>query len=356
MDPLITSALLSSGAGLLGGLFSTKSTNDLNYQIAKMNNEYNLRSQREAQNWNYKMWLENNQYNSPIQQVQRLAAAGINPYLNGSIGSGTSSMMPQTDPVTASPYKAESPAPYITGSLGQLSDMLFNYSNITADANLKNSNASYYDMKTTMERAQMAANLVKLKHEAKSAKERSSIDRLERQFLESTFGERVAQTYQTTDLMRAQYLREQANTALVNLQSEAQKIGNLYLPNQLAANLSKTLADVRLSAAQAGLSLAQARLAVKQAITETYRSEGLNISNSQARQLVDILVDDASYQRDINKVKSLNIYQYGSTEFTNSYDVTGELSSAAKAGIPGIASAGYDAKVSGRMTGARKVR
>ena len=108
MDPIVSSALLSSGASLLGGLFSTKSANDMNYQIAKMNNEFNLRSQREAQQWNYKMWLENNQYNSPTQQAQRMVAAGLNPYLNGSIGTGNSSMMPQTDPVTASPYHAES--------------------------------------------------------------------------------------------------------------------------------------------------------------------------------------------------------------------------------------------------------
>ncbi|QCS35974.1 minor capsid protein [Capybara microvirus Cap1_SP_70] len=56
--------LLSSGLGLLGGHLQRKWENE----------------QREKQNeWNLAQWNRENEYNSPIQQMQRLKDAGINP-------------------------------------------------------------------------------------------------------------------------------------------------------------------------------------------------------------------------------------------------------------------------------------
>lgn len=80
MDPLIGGALIGIGGSLLGGLFNSKSQSQANAT--------NLKISREQREWNEKMWNKNNAYNTPLAQMQRYAAAGLNPNLI--YGQGTS--------------------------------------------------------------------------------------------------------------------------------------------------------------------------------------------------------------------------------------------------------------------------
>lgn len=77
-------ALIGAGASILGGMFgasSTKKTNDSNLRINQMNNEFNERMMRQQQDYNTLMWEKQNNYNDPSAQVNRLKAAGLNPYM-----------------------------------------------------------------------------------------------------------------------------------------------------------------------------------------------------------------------------------------------------------------------------------
>lgn len=84
MEPITGSALLGAGIGLVKGifdLFGTSDTNETNLQAVRETNQ----AQRELAEYqweqNIQQWKRENEYNSPEQQMQRLAAAGLNPYL-----------------------------------------------------------------------------------------------------------------------------------------------------------------------------------------------------------------------------------------------------------------------------------
>ena len=112
-------AAISAGASLLGGLFGRKNnsdTNQMNYKIAQMNNEWNERMLDKQLDYNQEMfnqqiaydqkkmqqqnefteymWNEQNEYNDPSAQMSRMRRAGINPYValgNMTSGNATSS-------------------------------------------------------------------------------------------------------------------------------------------------------------------------------------------------------------------------------------------------------------------------
>lgn len=112
MNPYTASALITGGASLGAsginaglGLLSSSLQHDRNKELMELENKYNLMQ-----------WHRENEYNLPVNQVQRLKAAGLNPalmYGNGADGltaasgngvSGQSAGMPdlgQIDPLTA---------------------------------------------------------------------------------------------------------------------------------------------------------------------------------------------------------------------------------------------------------------
>ena len=76
---------MSAGAAIAaaGGVFSTMLQNEANVRLAQQQREYDR-----------KMWYEQAAYNSPVNQVQRLRDAGLNPALamqNGMMNSGMQS-------------------------------------------------------------------------------------------------------------------------------------------------------------------------------------------------------------------------------------------------------------------------
>lgn len=102
MDPLIGSALVESGAGLLGSLFQGASSKKA-AKVAAKQSEKNLQTQinyaRESADleWkrNLEQWNRENSYNDPSQVVQRLQNAGLSPALAlGNYGGNTAAGSP----------------------------------------------------------------------------------------------------------------------------------------------------------------------------------------------------------------------------------------------------------------------
>lgn len=92
MDPLIGMGLISGAGSLLGGLLgmsSQSSANRQNMELAKYSFDRNV-----------DMWNMQNEYNLPINQMERLRAAGLNPnlvYGNGSVTGNTIGSAPQME-------------------------------------------------------------------------------------------------------------------------------------------------------------------------------------------------------------------------------------------------------------------
>ena len=116
MDPILGSAIVSSGANLLGNIFGSKSNasaNKTNLKIAQMNNEWNYKMFQEQMAYNEKMWNKDNEYNTAAQQAQRLREAGLNPSMvmsgqnAGTAGSAGGVTPPSASQVSVNPYQPD---------------------------------------------------------------------------------------------------------------------------------------------------------------------------------------------------------------------------------------------------------
>lgn len=85
----LAGSAVSAGSGLLGSLIAGR---------------YNRKRQEQSQKWAEDMWNAQNEYNLPINQMQRLKEAGINPNL--AFGSAASAMGTN---VPSPPHYSESP-------------------------------------------------------------------------------------------------------------------------------------------------------------------------------------------------------------------------------------------------------
>lgn len=103
----VIGGIISGVGSLLGGLGSSamnnkavQDTNKANMEIAKYQAQWQQQENEKAYQRSLGMWNLQNEYNSPIQQMARIRAAGLNPnlvYGNGVTGNSSASA-PQYEP------------------------------------------------------------------------------------------------------------------------------------------------------------------------------------------------------------------------------------------------------------------
>ena len=117
--------LLGSIAGGLFGIGSSviqnsqnrqnvRETNQMNYKINQMNNQFNERMAMQQRDFQEYMWNKENAYNTASAQRQRLEEAGLNPYLmmnGGSAGTaqsvGTGASASSAGSAVMQPFQAD---------------------------------------------------------------------------------------------------------------------------------------------------------------------------------------------------------------------------------------------------------
>ena len=93
---ILGAAVIGAGASLVGGALGAagqSSANRTNIQLQREQNAWNEKQAEKANQWNIEQWERENLYNSPMQQMQRLEQAGLNPnlmYSQGNTGSASS--------------------------------------------------------------------------------------------------------------------------------------------------------------------------------------------------------------------------------------------------------------------------
>ncbi len=107
------SSLVSGIFGTVNGLLNRNAQNkNIDKQIAaqaaenQKTREYNLNLAKMQNQWNLEQWNRENEYNTPLQQRQRLAEAGLNPdlmYQNGASGLTAASSPTMTSGAPATP-------------------------------------------------------------------------------------------------------------------------------------------------------------------------------------------------------------------------------------------------------------
>ena len=98
IDPLVGSALVTSGVNLIGGLFGAHKNNQNQVALMEKQIEAQKQLQRNQNQWNLDMWNKQNEYNTPYNQRSLYEDAGLNPSYflgqgNGTAGSVQSSTM-----------------------------------------------------------------------------------------------------------------------------------------------------------------------------------------------------------------------------------------------------------------------
>lgn len=120
MDPITSAALISGGAGLLGSVGNWFSQSLTNNSQRDINQRMYDQQRRDA----LSDWERTNAYNSPVQQMQRLREAGLNPNLvYGSGAQNTAAMVRSTNQASYSPIAPKIDVSPVQNSIGMYYDL-----------------------------------------------------------------------------------------------------------------------------------------------------------------------------------------------------------------------------------------
>ena len=271
---------------------NVRETNQMNYKINQMNNQFNERMAIQQRNWQANMWNKENAYNTASAQRQRLEEAGLNPYLmmnGGSAGvaqsAGAGASASSASPAVMQPFQADYSG--IGSSIGNV----FQYELMQSE-------------KSQLQGARQLAD-------AKAMEVLSNIDwgKLTdetRNYLKSTGLARAqlgyAKEQQEVDNMAMMGLVMRAQRSGMLLDNEAKGIMNKYLDQQQQLDLNVKAADYYQRMSAGYLSYAETKKALAEEALSAARARGQNISNSIASRIAEsqiasnIAADKASFR------------------------------------------------------------
>lgn len=303
LDPITGAAIINGGASLLNGigsLFSGSSANRRNVAMQRETNALNYKMFQEQNQYNTNMWHMTNKYNSPAAQVQRLMAAGLNPYLmlnGGSAGTAQSMLSAspaavQSPSVNPLPFNFDGSSVANTMIQGQLADA--NVRKIIAEAAGQEKQNQWYDVK-------LQAEIENLKQNTHSGKAREELDKFGLIHARSMWsGELAAQSLQNSSLAES-VINQRANTLYTQMQSTLAEMNIAWLPKMKQAELAQLSAQT-FAAIEAGkLSQKQGVAAIQNALESQARTQGIKINNNTLKAQSKYIISKASW--DANKSK-----------------------------------------------------
>lgn len=256
---------------------NVRETNQMNYKINQMNNQFNERMAIQQRNWQENMWNKENAYNTASAQRQRLEEAGLNPYLmmnGGSAGvaqsAGTGAAASSSGNAVMQPFQADYSG--IGSSIGNI----FQYELMQSE-------------KSNLQGARQLAD-------AKAMETLSNIDwgKLTdetRGFLKSTGLARAqlgyAKEQQEADNMAMTGLILRAQRSGMLLDNESKGILNKYLDQHQQLDLSVKAADYYQRMAAGYVSYAEAKKAIAEEALAAARTRGQKISNEVASRIAE---------------------------------------------------------------------
>jgi hypothetical protein len=280
--------LLGSIAGGLLGLGSSaaqnsqnrqniRETNQMNYKINQMNNQFNERMAMQQRDWQENMWNKENAYNTASAQRQRLEEAGLNPYLmmnGGSAGAaqsaGTGASATSTGNAAMQPFQVDYSG--IGSSIGNI----FQYDLIQSE-------------KSQLQGAKQLADAQAM--EILSNIDWGKLTEGTRNYLRSTGLARAqlgyAKEQQEVDNMAMTGLIMRAQRAGMLLDNEAKGILNKYLDQQQQLDLNVKAADYYQRMSAGYLSYTEAKKALAEEALAAARTRGQNISNEVASRIAE---------------------------------------------------------------------
>jgi len=149
MVPLIGAAAIGAGASIAGGAIGAlgqSSANKTNIRLQREQNAWNERQAEKANQWNIEQWERENLYNSPMQQMQRLEQAGLNPNLMYSQGNpGSASSLKSEMPSSVAPARVNNSLQFLGNSLVPAISMYQDLQNKQAQLSVQQKQANLLD-------------------------------------------------------------------------------------------------------------------------------------------------------------------------------------------------------------------
>lgn len=283
--------LLGSIAGGLLGIGSSvfqnsqnrqnvRETNQMNYKINQMNNQFNERMAMQQRDFQENMWNKENEYNTASAQRQRLEEAGLNPYLmmNGGSAGAAHSVGPGSSASSAGsavmePFQADySGIQQAIGSVFQSQVQQAQVSQLQGQKNLADAQAM----------------------QALSNVDWSKMTKETREYLKATGLARAQLGYskemQELDNMAFAGRLLQAQGTAQLLDAEAKTVLNKYLDQQQQADLSAKAAEYYNQMSHGHLNYNQAKKVLADEVLIYAKTKGQRISNKIAEQTADSLI------------------------------------------------------------------
>lgn len=304
------SAIGSVAGGLLGigsssmqnaqNRQNVRETNQMNYKINQMNNQFNERMAMQQRDFQENMWNKENAYNTASAQRQRLEEAGLNPYMmmnGGSAGVaqsvGTGATASSSGNAQMQPFQADySGIAQSIGSVFQSQVQQAQASQLQSQKNLADaqamqtlSNVDWSKMTQETRDYLKATGLARAK--LGYSKEMQELDNM-------SFAGRLLQAQGTSQLLDA----------------EAKTVLNKYLDQQQQADLNVKASEYYNQMSQGHLNYNQAKKVLAEEILTYARVKGQRINNKVAEATADSLIRASNASNNANAEFDLESAKY----------------------------------------------
>lgn len=335
-------ALLGDIFGFFGdamGAISQQDANTTNLKIARMNrdmqretNQMNLGLQRETNAQNYKifqeqnaftedMWNKQNAYNDPSAQVQRMLAAGINPAAQfGKVAEASSVGSASANPMQA----AHMVAPQMQANQRGINFGMHGFGNAFLQAQSMKQAMALQDSQIQINNSVAEYNWqsmrYRLQQELNHAKE-GTIDYEQKKenlrLFNETFDAQKNAIENNAQRSEREVQKMDLDIAAQQIQNRILQIDESWREKMNEAQWQSLKIGIREAASRVSLNQTEAALNNAREAVETARKRGLDISNEQADQLLEIIVDEAEIQladkeKEFYQGKFANKYAWGS--------------------------------------------
>lgn len=291
LDPITTSALITSGVNLVGGLIGSHQNNKNQEALMQKQIEAQKQLQKNQNQWNLDMWNKQTEYNTPYNQRSLYEDAGLNPSYFLGQGNGTAGSVQSS---TMSAPSAPTPAGDY-GFLGSLGTSILQQELLKSEISKNYSDAGLSNTQSNV-MLEMKEYDIKLKesirnmNESKKKEYDQNVENLkaQKEYTESLKGLTDVQKKQADlavqfyPIMQTAQLYEviaRIDNYLAN--TELTKAQKAFLETQKSLIYSQ----IRVNNSQVGLNNANARLSNEKAKTEKHVRDKLdsetNVNNAQ---------------------------------------------------------------------------
>ncbi len=321
----IAAAILGSGvaSSLLGGItsaISQNSANHTNIKLAQMSNDFQreMYEKQVADEW------RQIEYNTPVNQVNRLKQAGLNPNLmmnGGSAGNASGSVTTGGNPATA--HVDPTIGPSASQLLSQASEQLFDFLLQKKQVDKLGAETQGLQIDNQYKVQEILSRINNMKADTFSKDAKRQLDEMNTKYLRGNYDNFIKQqqaniafTEQQTALLHSQQI-------LTDFQANLSEKELKVFDDKLQADLSLKAAQAYQAYANGNMSYAQAKLAISNAVESAARTSGIRIDNNIKERSADALVRSAFNQNTIAYQKAQNMINYGVEQAGNTYNFGG---------------------------------